>query len=271
MGVGVVLAVPRSREWLVGIAAMVWTGDTPSRRRRLAMERLDFIQDNVDAVAELTTEASTSATSAWEAASRVDVRAIVEEAARRRSGAPAGSGGGTKLKPGDRECGYYHFDSTGRRFKTKWDNFDVAAELRRVDGSTAATPGSSGSEARDAVPDSEAGASQVEGEAEASPPQRVPLTPHELQVAAKRSKEWSKCETALRLLMVRERECEKVLEQLDQVRGDSDVKARRKSMVGAVQVCLDGLDNVRAKLRKRQRDIEAGVAACAADLGHTAD
>ena len=29
--------------------------------------------------------------------------------------------------------GYYHFDSSGRKFKNKWDDFDVDAECQRVD------------------------------------------------------------------------------------------------------------------------------------------
>jgi hypothetical protein len=48
-------------------------------------------------------------------------------------GAAAGGGDGDDNAKHATTLGYYHFDSTGRKFKNKWDDFDVDAECDRVD------------------------------------------------------------------------------------------------------------------------------------------
>lgn len=89
----------------------------------------------------------------------------------------------------------YHFDSQGNKLKTKWDNFDVDAELKRLEREEA-----------------EDGASA----APKRPTQRVSE------------------KTLLNTAAGIEQEFEAVLEFLDDIRGDEYVKQLRKAIVSKI-------------------------------------
>lgn len=97
----------------------------------------------------------------------------------------------------------YHFDSQGNKLKTKWDNFDVDAELERLEHEEAEVEASSV-------------AKPVAAAAPKRPTQRVSE------------------KTLLNTASGIEQEFEAVLEFLDDVRGDEYVKQLRKAIVSKI-------------------------------------
>lgn len=95
-------------------------------------------------------------------------------------------------------CIDYHFDSQGNKLKTKWDSYDVDAELERLE-----------QEEQDKS-DSTAAASSPKS----APKRYVPVDKKTLVSAAGGI----------------EREFEAVLEFLDDIRGDGQVKQLRKAI-----------------------------------------
>ena len=73
---------------------------------------------------------SSSSSSSSSSGAGAGVGAVAAVAA---GGAAAGGGDGDDNAKHATTLGYYHFDSTGRKFKNKWDDFDVDAECDRVD------------------------------------------------------------------------------------------------------------------------------------------
>lgn len=94
----------------------------------------------------------------------------------------------------------YHFDSQGNKLKTKWDSYDVDAELERLDGEDASET----------------------TQKPAAPAKRRPVKP---------------AMSKMKLLAAAggiEHEFEAVLEFLDDVRGDEQVKQLRKSIANKI-------------------------------------
>ncbi|OQR96155.1 hypothetical protein ACHHYP_16951 [Achlya hypogyna] len=107
---------------------------------------------------------------------------------------------------------YYHFNSTGKKLKTKWDSFDVDAELERLDREEA-----------NQVPAPAAPSSAT------SPPSKSQLEQRAGGL---------------------EFEFEAVLGYLDSsIRGDDDVRIVRKQIVGAINdIHLKRIDGLRQQL-----------------------
>lgn len=98
----------------------------------------------------------------------------------------------------------YHFDSQGNKLKTKWDNFDVDAELERLERE------------------------EAEGEASSS------VTKPVAAAAPKRPTQRVSEKTLLNTAAGIEQEFEAVLEFLDDIRGDEYVKQLRKAIVSKI-------------------------------------
>ncbi|RLN71853.1 hypothetical protein BBJ28_00026636 [Nothophytophthora sp. Chile5] len=97
---------------------------------------------------------------------------------------------------------YYHFDSQGNKLKTKWDSYDVDAELERLE-------------------QEEQGGN-------------APVTTAEPRVAApKKTRKMPQVDKKKLLTTAAgiEHEFEAVLEFLDDIRGDEQVRQQRKSLV----------------------------------------
>ncbi|TMW63091.1 hypothetical protein Poli38472_002032 [Pythium oligandrum] len=111
---------------------------------------------------------------------------------------------------------YYHFDSQGNKLKTKWDSYDVDAELEKLD-------------------DDEQRSSTNKTSTSAAPGQRPAPTISK-----------SKLLTTVAGI---ENEFEAILEFLDDVRGDEKVKAARKDLVTRITTeHLSRVDAVRVLL-----------------------
>ncbi|KDO26552.1 hypothetical protein SPRG_07954 [Saprolegnia parasitica CBS 223.65] len=104
---------------------------------------------------------------------------------------------------------YYHFDSTGKKLKTKWDSFDVDAELERLD--------------RD------------EGD-DIAPPRRTTSRPTKAQLEQRAGGLEFEFEAVLGYLDA-------------SIRGDDDVRIVRKQIVGAINdTHLKRIDALRQEL-----------------------
>ncbi|ETW07019.1 hypothetical protein, variant 2 [Aphanomyces invadans] len=109
---------------------------------------------------------------------------------------------------------YYHFDSTGKKLKTKWDTYDVDAELNKLD-------------------EEETGAADVA----AAKPSRSQVKPRPSTAVL------------LRKVGELEHEFEAILAFLDTIRGDEEVRIVRKQLVGAINdTYLATLDRIKAQL-----------------------
>lgn len=98
-------------------------------------------------------------------------------------------------------CADYHFDSQGNKLKTKWDSYDVDAELERLE--------------QEEQSDSAAAATSASAPAaKPSPKKHAPADKKKLLATAGGI----------------EREFEAVLEFLDDIRGDGQVKQLRKAI-----------------------------------------
>ncbi|KAF0716544.1 Aste57867_2792 [Aphanomyces stellatus] len=108
---------------------------------------------------------------------------------------------------------YYHFDSSGKKLKTKWDNYDVDAELTKLD-------------------EDDDGASIEVKPTAAAPPKPKPTQTQLVRRAGEI-----------------EHEFEAILSYLDTIRGDEDVRIVRKQLVGAINdTYLVRLDTVKGQL-----------------------
>jgi hypothetical protein len=105
----------------------------------------------------------------------------------------------------------YHFDSQGNKLKTKWDSYDVDAELERLDQEEQQTGAAS------------------------APPAAKPASRPSARV------DKPKLRTAVGGL---EREFEAVLEFLDDIRGDEQVRETRKAL--AAKITSDQLARIDA-------------------------
>ncbi|GAB9469226.1 hypothetical protein Gpo141_00006510 [Globisporangium polare] len=98
---------------------------------------------------------------------------------------------------------YYHFDSQGNKLKTKWDSYDVDAELERLE-----------QEEQEQSDSAAAATSASAPAATPSPKKHAPADKKKLLATAGGI----------------EREFEAVLEFLDDIRGDGQVKQLRKAI-----------------------------------------
>ncbi|OQR99920.1 hypothetical protein THRCLA_06336 [Thraustotheca clavata] len=104
---------------------------------------------------------------------------------------------------------YYHFDSTGKKLKTKWDSFDVDAELERLDD-------------------------EQNTSSSTSPKKKNTFTKSQLEQRAGGLE--FEFEAVLGYLD-------------SSIRGDDDVRIVRKQIVGAINdIHLKRIDNLRTKL-----------------------
>lgn len=111
----------------------------------------------------------------------------------------------------------YHFDSQGNKLKTKWDSYDVDAELERLDGDDAS---------------------------------EAPKQPAAAPRAAKPAVSKMKLLAAAGGI---EHEFEAVLEFLDDVRGDEQVRQLRKAIAGRItSEQFARIDGIRAALDVHQ-------------------
>lgn len=130
--------------------------------------------------------------------------------------------------PGDKDCGYYFFTSDGRRIKSKWDSFDVDAELERMDAEETGGGGGKGN----GNGKLKGGADPVAGATEA-------LT------------------AAQRAVAQADHDFTKVLKQLDAVRAEGDNKGVRKTQVDRTLALCGKLDDLKGELQESLSGLQA--------------
>lgn len=117
-----------------------------------------------------------------------------------------------------RRCTDYHFDSNGNKLKTKWDAYDVDAELERLD--------------------------RTDGGEENAPQTSAP---------ARRSAPTLSKPKLLSTAAGIEHEFEAVLEFLDDIRGDGQVRQLRKSIATKITKEQFGrIDSIRSTLNSAE-------------------
>ena len=123
-----ILFRPNLRRRLASWLERQWVGDVEGVAKAAVQEKIDILESFAKSVE-----------TQLEAMERELVGLQAEDERRRQADAETaavetgqGSGSGSTTANAAEQSGYYHFSSSGKKFKSKWDSFDVDAALREV-------------------------------------------------------------------------------------------------------------------------------------------
>jgi hypothetical protein len=148
-----------------------------------------------------------------------------------------GEGGG-----GGREGGvsaYYHFDSSGRKFKNKWDEYDVDKALEMLEKEEQEEEGGEGEGKKEKEESSSNSSSSKKNTTQQANKKKT-------RIPTQTSRILSGLKTEVALL---HHDLEKTIAYIDQVRGDDEIRAKRKKLVEVGQGLLEELDGVTRRVQ----------------------
>ena len=226
----------------------IWEGDRDKARKRVALRQLKFLRAELTSLADRIERARERTNKALR--KEEEGRDEEEEEGGRREGEKEEGESAASTSA------YYHFSSSGRKFKNKWDEYDVERELERLEqeekreGNGEEKLG--GGEGREGSEEEEGGEANgqmgregrsVEGRREGRK-----------EGGREGEREGGKEKKRPTLGQVRtevgelQSDLEKAMGHLDSVRGDEEVRRRRKALVLRSHELFTALDEVTQRL-----------------------
>jgi len=216
----------------------IWEGDKEGARKKVAMKQLNFLKKELSYLGARIERAARQVEEAFREVG------VSKKGRKDRDG---GDGGEDGEEEGWEESAastsaYYHFSSSGKKFKNKWDEYDVEEELRRLEREDEKEAEEGGAQTTIISNGNENGEVRHRGGGS----RRWRENGNGREGGREGGKPtWGRMRTEVGQL---QSDLEKAMGHLDSVRGDEEVKQRRKGLVLESHALFQALDAVTQRL-----------------------